>query len=306
MNIQEISSLIKSQALSLGFDACGFASVQALEEDARYLSGWINKGYAGEMGYMNNYFEKRTNPALLVENAQSVIVVLLNYFPSQISLEEPRIAKYSYGSDYHYVVKQKLRQLKAYIDENIHPCRGECFCDSAPVFERRWAERAGLGWIGKNTNLINKQLGSFFFIGEIILDLELEYDKPMSNYCGNCTRCIDACPTNAILEPFTLDASRCISYQTIEKRGNIDEEIATKLSGCLFGCDICQDVCPWNKKCVSHHNSDLDPISGLLEMNVEDWLALSKPDFNKRFKYSPLKRAGYEKIIKTVTNIKER
>jgi epoxyqueuosine reductase len=299
MTKSEMTDLIKQQALNIGFDACGIANPIFLKDDADYLSDWLHSKKQGEMSYMENYFEKRTNPQLLVENARSIIVVLLNYYPAQQqTTDAPQIAKYAYGDDYHYIVKSKLNELKQFIDQHICPTNGVAFCDSAPVLERRWAEQAGLGWIGKNTNLIDPTLGSFFFIGELILDIELLYDKPQAPHCGTCTCCIDACPTKALLEPFNMDASRCISYLTIEKKGEIPVEFHPYLSNCAFGCDICQDVCPWNKKVIPHKTAALS--FSFVEMTNDDWQTLSKPSFNKLFKNSALKRAGYKKLMSTI------
>ena len=297
MTKSEITALIKEQAAATGFDACGIAKADFLEQDAEYLRQWLQSGEHGEMAYLENYFEKRVDPRLLVENSKSVIVVLLNYFPETLqNPTAPQIAKYAYGTDYHYLVKSKLYELRDYIDATICAVNGVAFCDSAPVLERRWAEKAGLGWIGKSTNLINPRMGSFFFIGELIIDLELEYDEPQPSHCGNCTRCIDACPTNA-LSAQGLNASQCIAYLTIEKKGEIPPEFAANLSNCIFGCDICQDVCPWNqKKAKPHKTTELNPSERFLNMTKDDWLNLSKSDFNVLFKNSAVKRAGYKKI----------
>lgn len=298
MTKSEITALIKKQALTVGFDACGIAEANFLKQDAEYLRQWLQSGVHGEMRYLENYFEKRVDPRLLVENAKSVIVVLLNYFPETLqNPTAPQIAKYAYGADYHYLIKSKLYELKDFINNTICAVTGVAFCDSAPVLERRWAEKAGLGWIGKNTNLINPQMGSFFFIGELIIDVELEYDESQPSRCGNCTRCIDACPTNA-LSVQGLNASQCIAYLTIEKKGEIPPELADKLSNCLFGCDICQDVCPWNQKKANPHKiMELNPSERFLNMTKNDWLSLSSSSFNALFKNSAVKRAGYKKLM---------
>lgn len=309
MNIPEITALIKQQALNIGFDACGIAKAGFLEKDAIYLRTWLDSQQHGEMSYMENYFEKRVNPELLVQNARSVIVVLLNYYPKEKQREDvPKIAKYAYGNDYHYIVKSKLYELKQFIDKNLVQSNGVAFCDSAPVLERRWAQQAGLGWIGKNTNLINQDLGSFFFIGELILDIELEYDKPQSSsHCGTCVRCIESCPTKALYKEYSINASRCISYLTIEKKGEIPEKFDSLLSNCAFGCDICQDVCPWNaKKAKAHQHEELEASKDFLEMTKEEWENLPKNKFNQIFKTSALKRAGYKKIKDTLFKLKNK
>ena len=305
MTKSEITALIKKQASIIGFDACGIAEADFLEKDADYLRQWLQSGAHGEMAYLKNYFEKRVDPRLLVENAKSVIVVLLNYFPEKLqNSTAPQVAKYAYGADYHYLIKSKLYELKDFIDKNICAVNGTAFCDSAPVLERRWAEKAGLGWIGKNTNLINPQMGSFFFIGELIIDLELEYDKPQPSRCGNCTCCIDACPTKA-LSAQGLNASQCIAYLTIEKKGEIPPEFAANLSNCIFGCDICQDVCPWNqKKAHSHKTAELTPSESFLNMTKNDWLSLSNSSFNALFKNSAIKRAGYKCLNRNLQNVR--
>lgn len=302
MTLIEISTAIKSEALHLGFDACGIAQTCLLESDAEYLSSWLSLGYHAQMSYMERYFDKRTDPRLLVENARSVVVVLFQYSPIHKQNEDaPQIATYAYGNDYHYIVKSKLTQLKEFINRELIKSEGVCFCDSAPVLERRWAERAGLGWIGKNCNLINQKLGSYFFIGELILDVELAYDTPVENRCGTCTRCLEACPTKALVSPSCLDANRCISYLTIENKDTISPDLASRLSGYAFGCDICQDVCPWNKKAAVHHHPELEAIPSLLNMSFDEWKGMSKSFFNRQFKYSPLKRAGYKKIMNTIS-----
>lgn len=291
---------MKKTALEVGFDAVGIAEAGFLEKDSEFLKKWLSQDFAGNMGYMHQNFDKRVNPQLLIEKARSVIVVLLNYFPSQQQNHSaPKIAKYAYGKDYHYIVKEKLRKIVETIPE-IKIDIQQCFCDSAPVLERRWAEKAGLGWIGKNTCLINKTLGSYFFIGEIITDVELLYDNPIvPSHCGTCSRCVDACPTKALVSPHVIDARKCISYQTIENKEDIPLEIGEVLSGNVFGCDICQDVCPWNKKAKFHSCHEFVP-SDFLEMELKDWVNIDKNIFNQLFKHSPLQRAGLEKIKKNI------
>lgn len=302
INTKQLSEKIKTEAIRLGFAACGISKADYLEEDAQRLKNYLEKKYHAKMGYMANHFDKRTNPRLLVEGANSVISVLLNYYPSktQDDTEVPIISKYAYGKDYHYVIKKKLNDLLAFI-KNIEPeTEGRAFVDSAPVMERAWARKAGLGWIGKHGLLINKHIGSFVFIGELIINTRLEYDTPINEYCGTCTRCIDACPTGAIIADKVIDAQKCISYLTIELKENIPVEFKGKLQNRIFGCDICQDVCPHNRKSQAHAHEELKPIQGLLAMREMDWLSLDKAAFNKMFKHSPLKRTGYKKIINNI------
>lgn len=296
--IKKISSLIKAEAIRLGFAACGIAKAKYLKDDAQRLENYLNNKFNGKMSYMANHFEKRTNPQLLVEGAHSVISVLFNYFPekTQIDKQAPVVSKYAYGKDYHYVIKEKLNKLLAYIKKIEPLTEGRAFVDSAPVMERAWAREAGLGWIGKHGLLINKQIGSFVFIGELIVNIELSYDSPIKEYCGNCTRCIDACPTNAIIADKTLDARKCISYLSIELKGEIPEEFKGKFQNRVFGCDICQDICPHNSKAVPHSHEELKPIQGLLEMRKTEWYSMDKSFFNHMFKHSPLKRTGFKGI----------
>jgi len=302
MDKQQLTQQIKSEALKLGFAACGIAQADYLDNDAAYLKSWLAEGMHGSMSYMANHFEKRTDPRLLVDNVRSVIVVLLNYFPREIQNKSlPQIAKYAYGKDYHEVIKNKLHQLLQNITAipSGKPITGRAFTDSAPVLERRWAERAGLGWIGKNGNLIHPQFGSFCFIGELIVDAELDYDCPITDHCGTCSRCLEVCPTQALEAPRKLNANRCISYLTIERKEEIPVYFHSKLSNRLFGCDICQDVCTWNKKAQATNIEEFKPIEELLELTKEDWLNLSEEKFNAMLASSSLKRAGYKKIIGT-------
>ena len=288
---------IKSKAKELGFFDCGISEARFLAEESERLQNWLLNGMHGEMNYMTNHLEKRLDPRLLVENARSVISVLLNYFPSekQIDQEAPVLSKYAFGVDYHFVMKDKLGELLKFIQTEIAPCEGRCLVDSAPVLDRAWAARAGLGWIGKNTNLISPKHGSFFLIGELIIDLELPADdKIVSNRCGNCTRCIDACPTRAIVAPNIFDARRCISYQTIEKRGEIDPALKGKFENRVFGCDICQDVCPWNLKSEAHHEPSFTPDLKLMNLTKSEWNNMDKSLFNKLFRNSAVKRAKFE------------
>ncbi len=298
------SKEIKEKALQIGFDACGIARVDTLRNDAQYLSEWLNKGYHAEMGYMANHFEKRINPHLLVEGAKSVIVVLLNYFPPEKqSAHLPQIAQYAYGKDYHVVVKDKLHQL---LDEikTMYPeqtIAGRAFVDSAPVLERAWAVQAGLGWIGKNTNLIHPTLGSFVFIGELIINAEFDkYDTPLPDQCGTCERCLNACPTQALETAHCLNANRCISYLTIESKKDIPTGLAAKLGNRIFGCDTCQNVCPFNQDLDGNKIPEFAPSKSLFEMNFDDWKVMKEDEFEQEFADSPLKRAGLERIQKTL------
>jgi len=304
----DISGLIKYKAKELGFLSCGISKVDFLAEEEIRLVNWLQQGMNGEMAYMANHLEKRLNPGLLVENAQSVISVLLNYFPSayQTDSDAPVLSKYAYGIDYHFVMKDKLGELLRFIQDEIALCEGRCFVDSAPVLDRAWAARAGLGWIGKNTNLISPEHGSFFFIGELILDLELPADeKIVRNHCGNCTRCIDACPTKALVEPYVLDARKCISYQTIENRGEIDPELKGKFENRMFGCDICQDVCPWNLKSEPHHEPAFMPDEQLMKMTKESWYNLDQETFDKLFRKSAVKRTKFVGLKRNINFLNE-
>lgn len=301
-NVQKSLS-IKNEALRLGFSACGFSRATFLPEDAKRLRAWLDNGYHGSMQYMENHFDKRTDPSKLVEGAKSVVSLLLNYYTDerQEDPEAPVLSKYAYGTDYHFVMKDKMKSLHRFIRENFGPAEGRVFVDSAPVLDRAWAVRAGLGWIGKHSNLINRDLGSFVFIGELILDLELEYNEiPESDFCGGCTMCIDACPTDAILPNRTIDSNRCISYLTIENREQIPEAFRGKLENRTFGCDICQDVCPWNRKATQHRVEAFRPQPRLLEMRKTDWQQLDRPAFNQFFKSSAVKRAGYKGLTRNL------
>ncbi len=286
---------------------CGIAKAVQLDEDARRLEQWLNKGYQGSMQYMERYFDLRIDPTKLVPGAKSVITLLLNYYPSQEQQEDtPHIAKYAWGIDYHYVIRDKLNQLLAFIKEQIGEVDGRGFVDSAPVLERSWAVRSGLGWVGKNGNLLNKKTGSFFFIATLITDLELVADAPFAtDHCGSCTRCIDACPTQAIVSPTEIDGSKCISYLTIElKEELIPDELAEKMNGWMFGCDICQDVCPWNRFSQSNHESAFQPIPEVLDLSLAEWEAMSEDAFRKIFKSSPISRPKYKGIQRNIKALK--
>ncbi len=301
------SKIIKQAAGQSGFDYCGIAKAQKLDEDAKRLETWLNKGFHGSMNYMENHFELRVDPTKLVPGAKSVITLLLNYFPSQKqSAEAPHVSKYAYGKDYHEVIKEKLKIFLQLIKENIGDIHGRGFVDSAPVLEKSWAQKSGLGWIGKNGNLITKNNGSFFFIATLITDLEMEPDDPfVKDYCGSCTRCIDACPTEAILDNKVIDGSKCISYFTIELKDMlIPGEMKGKFENKLFGCDICQDVCPWNRFSKSHSENQFTPIPEILNFNKNDWEDLTEESFKIIFRDSPLRRsrfAGIKRNLKFIT-----
>ncbi len=303
MGESEISNKIKSKALEIGFLACGISRANYLEEEKSRLEKWLSAGMHGEMGYMARNMEKRLDPRLLFEGARSVISVLLNYYPSekQKDPDAPVLSKYAYGTDYHFVLKDKLNRLLEFIQSEIAPCSGRPFVDSAPVLDKAWAAKSGLGWIGKNTNLISVEHGSFFFIGELVIDLELEPDtRTVSNHCGNCTRCVDACPTQAIVAPYVVDARRCISYQTIEQKGEIDENLQGKFKNRVFGCDICQDVCPWNLKAEPHHEPEFNPHPKLMAMNRENWMTMDESLFAELFRKSAVKRTKYSGLVRNL------
>jgi epoxyqueuosine reductase len=307
-NKSTYSYLIKSEAKNLGFMFCGISKAEFLEEDAPRLEAWLQKGMHGEMKYMENHFDKRLDPRLLVDNAKSVISLGLNYFTDkeQTDILSPKISKYAYGTDYHLVIKDKLKQLLQIINEKIGEVNGRAFVDSAPVLDKAWAKKAGLGWIGKNTNLINKKTGSFFFLAELIVDLELKYDiEPATDHCGTCTNCIDACPTEAIVAPYIVDGSRCISYLTIELKNEIPQEFKGKMDNWMFGCDVCQDVCPWNKFSVLHNEPSFTPHPDLLNLNSKDWKDITEDVFNKVFKNSAVKRTKFNGLKRNISFLKE-
>lgn len=296
--------LIKQKARSLGFDHCGIAKAEQLTEDAYRLEQWLQRGMHGSMQYMENYFDKRIDPRLLVDGAQSVITLLLNYFPGQMQQPEaPKVAKYAYGRDYHDVIREKLNTLLAELRAEIGDIQGRGFVDSAPVLERSWAQRSGLGWIGKNGNLIHKQAGSFFFIATLIVDIPLVYDGPTGDYCGSCTRCLDACPTGALVSPTVVDGSRCISYYTIELKDMlIPSDMQGKFENWMFGCDICQDVCPWNR--FSRPNTEFTPIPEILNFSTAQWEEMTEEEFRRVFAKSPLKRSKYAGIRRNLKFLK--
>ena len=296
---EKYTEFIKATAKSLGFDYCGIAKAGQLDEDARRLESWLNKGFQGNMSYMNNYFDLRIDPSRLVPGAKSVITLLLNYYPSQKQNSEvPQVSKYAYGKDYHEVIKEKLKSFLQLIKENIGDIHGRGFADSAPVLEKSWAQKSGLGWVGKNGNLITKNNGSFFFIATLITDLDLETDNPfIKDYCGTCTRCIDSCPTDAILPDKVIDGSKCISYFTIELKDLlIPGEMKGKFENKMFGCDICQDVCPWNRFSKPTDETAFMPLREILDFTKNDWEEITEESFKIIFKDSPLKRAKYQGI----------
>ncbi len=302
-NRKAYSELIKSEAKNLGFLFCGIAKAEFLEQEAPRLEAWLKKGMHGEMQYMENHFDKRLDPRLLVDGAKSVISLGLNYYTEDVQADPfaPKISKYAYGTDYHTVIKDKLKHLLAIINEKIGEVGGRAFVDSAPVLDKTWAQKAGLGWIGKNTNLINQKTGSFFFLAELIVDLELEYDiEPTADHCGTCTRCIDACPTEAIVAPYVVDGSRCISYLTIELKNEIPQEFKGKMDGWMFGCDICQDVCPWNKFSVLHNEPAFTPHPELLNLTGADLNEITEDVFQKVFKNSAVKRTRFSGLKRNI------
>ncbi|MFN4910820.1 MAG: tRNA epoxyqueuosine(34) reductase QueG [Flavobacteriales bacterium] len=294
MNADRYKSFIKDQASKLGFFYCGFSKADFLEEEAPQLERWLKEKRHGEMSYMENHFDKRLDPRILVPGAKSVISLLFNYYPqTQQDPSRPQIAKYAYGEDYHFVVKDKLKLLFAEMTSTIGEIQGRIFVDSAPVMDKAWAKRGGLGWIGKNTNLIHPKEGSFFFIAELISDLNFSQDPPMHDYCGTCTRCLDACPTDALDAPYQIDASKCISYVTIELKDHIvPASFQGKMENWMFGCDICQDVCPWNRFAKSHKEERLEPHLTMLNMTQGDWQDLQDETFQNLFENSALRRTG--------------
>ena len=299
---------IKDIATSLGFDDCGIAQAQRLDEDAQRLEKWLKKDYHGEMQYMENHFDLRVDPTKLVPGARSVITLLFNYFPSEQQHDDvPKIAKYAYGKDYHLVIREKLHELLFRIREEIGNIEGRGFVDSAPVLERSWAQRSGLGWLGKNGNLINKKTGSFFFIATLITDVALTPDDPyVKDYCGTCTKCIDACPTEAILPNKELDGSKCISYYTIElKSSSLPDVLKSRTDNWVFGCDICQDVCPWNRFSNPHKHKELEPLDEIMTFSFKDWMNLDRESFNQIFKYSPIKRTNWEGMKRNLNLYRE-
>lgn len=300
------TQLIKEEAHRLGFSFVGFSKADFLEEEAPRLEKWLKEKQHGEMSYMENNFDKRLDPRLLVEGSKSVISLLYNYYSNQIQSDPtaPKISTYAYGEDYHFVIKRKLKSLLHFIQDNVGQVDARVFTDSAPVLDRAWAKKAGLGWIGKNANLINKNQGSYFFIAEIILDLDLIYDSPVQDYCGSCTKCIDACPTGAIIQPYVVDGSKCISYFTIELKEAIPQEVKGKMDNWMFGCDICQQVCPWNSFSLQHNEPAFNPHPDLLSMTKGDWKDLQEDTFKELFRKSAVKRTKFSGLKRNITFLK--
>lgn len=313
MNKTDLAHLIKSEAYNSGFSYCGIARARRLDEHEPRLAEWLNEGYHGQMSYMENYFEKRLDPRLLVDGAKTVISVMTNYFPdnqfsslisndadNRVDDQKLKVSKYAWNVDYHFVIKKRLSKLVDTIKERFGEFNYRIFVDSAPILDRAWAVEAGIGWIGKNTMLISRKNGSYYFLAEIVTDLEPEYDKPFGgSYCGDCTRCIDACPTQAILPGKKIDSNKCISYLTIELKDELDNS-NSQFNDWIFGCDICQDVCPWNKFSIPHQIEEFKPSGNWINWSAEEWKNLEKPLFNNIFKNSALKRAGFNKLKNTI------
>jgi len=305
-NSSKYSQLIKAEAKRLGFISCGISKAEFLEKEAPRLENWLNKNMHGEMAYMENHFDKRLDPTKLVSDSKSVISLLLNYYPSETQVSETyKISKYAYGTDYHFVIKDKLKQLMDFISEEIGDVHGRAFVDSAPVLDKAWAAKSGLGWIGKHSNLLTKQLGSFYFIAELIIDLDLEYDTPVTDHCGSCTACIDACPTNAIVADKVVDGSKCISYFTIELKNEIPTSQKGNFEDWMFGCDICQDVCPWNRFSKPHNEPLFNPNSEMLLMSKKDWEEITEDVFQKVFKNSAVKRTKFSGLKRNINFLKD-
>jgi epoxyqueuosine reductase len=303
----QYTQLIKAKAKALGFEYCGISKAGFLDEEAPRLENWLKQNMHGKMSWMENHFDKRLDPTKLVEGAKSVVSMLLNYYPEEEvgSGGDYKISKYAYGNDYHGVIKDKLKELILFINEKIGEVSGRAFVDSAPVMDKAWAKKSGLGWVGKNSNLINRETGSFFFIAEIIIDLELEYDGPIKDYCGTCTRCVDACPTQALDNPYVVDGSKCISYLTIELKEQLPQEFKGKMGNWIFGCDICQDVCPWNKFSSVQKVKEFEASKQLKNMKASDWEEITKDVFNQLFKNSAINRTRFEGLKRNINFIKD-
>lgn len=304
---EKYTEMIKAEAKRLGFSFCGIAKAEFLEKEAPKLEQWLKEGKNGKMEYMQNHFDKRLDPRLLVDDATSVISVSLNYYTEEKQADEtaPKISKYAYGTDYHFVLKDKLKSLLNFIKTEIGEVNGRAFVDSAPVLDKVWAQKAGLGWLGKHSNLIAKQTGSFFFLGELIIDLDLTPDNPFStDHCGDCTKCIDACPTEAIVSPYVVDGSKCISYLTIELKEQIPTEFKGKIDNWMFGCDVCQDVCPWNRFAVPHQEKEFTPHHNLLGIKKSDWQEITHEVFQSVFKNSAVKRTKLEGLKRNIEFLK--
>jgi epoxyqueuosine reductase len=305
MDLKRITrrDLIRAKALEMGFYSCTISEATFLEEEAPKLDAWLTNGFHGKMAYMENHYDKRLDPRILVPGAKSVVTLLYNYYSeaSQNDPEAPKISMYAYGEDYHKVIKDKLTELVAFIHSEIGDVDGRVFVDSAPVMDKAWAKRSGAGWIGKHSNLISKKAGSYFFIAELIIDLDLEPDGPVTDHCGTCTRCIDACPTEAIVEPYVVDGSKCISYFTIELQDELlPGEFKGKMDNWMFGCDVCQQVCPWNRFSKPHHEKRFEPHERLLQLDKREWLELTQDIFSELFKKSAVKRTKYEGLKRNI------
>lgn len=298
---EKYSKFIKDEAKRLGFLSCGISKAGFLEQEAPRLENWLKNNRNGQMAYMENNFDKRLDPTLLVDDGKSVVSLLLNYYPNSVQNEESfKISKYAYGQDYHFVIKDKLKEFLHSIQENIGEVSGRAFVDSAPVLDKAWAAKSGLGWIGKNSNLLTQKVGSFYFIAELIIDLELEYDYAVTDHCGSCTACIDACPTQAIVAPYIVDGSKCISYYTIELKENLPYEMKGKFDEWMFGCDTCQDVCPWNRFSKPHSEPLFNPNPQLLSFTKKDWTEITEETFKLVFKNSPIKRTKFDGLKRNI------
>ena len=306
-NSHTYTQLVKQKAHELGFEEVGVAKAEFLDDEARKLEGWLNQNHHGEMGYMANHLDLRTDPRKLVPGAKSVISLSYNYYTDRVQEDPsaPKISKYAYGRDYHKVIRKKLKTLLQFIQEEIGEVSGRGFVDSAPVMERVWAQKSGIGWIGKNTLMLTKGKGSYFFLAELILDLELEYDGPVKDYCGSCTRCIDSCPTDAIYAPYQMDGSKCISYLTIELKDKIPHEFKGKMEGWMYGCDICQDVCPINARAKVHQEGQFDPKLELLQKSRTEWEEITEEIFDKLFEGSAVKRTKFEGLKRNIGFLKD-
>ena len=304
---RERTARIKAKAIELGFDSCGVSRAEFLEEEAPRLETWLNRNHHGQMAWMSNHFDKRLDPRKLMDGAKSVVSLLLNYYPKERLPEDSdsyKLSKYAYGTDYHFVLKDKLKNLLTFIQTDIGEVQGRAFVDSAPVMDKVWAARSGLGWVGKHSNLLNRDMGSFFFIGELILDLDLAPDGPVADYCGTCTRCVDACPTDAIIEPYVVNGSKCISYFTIELKEAIPQEVKGKFENWIFGCDICQDVCPWNRFSKPHRTPEFDLSPELQDFTKSDWEEITEEVFKEVFRRSPVKRTKLEGLKRNIGFLK--
>ena len=306
LNIEKNTKLIKDKAVDLGFISCGISKADFLEDEAPRLEKWLNQNHHGQMSYMEKNFDKRLDPRLLVPDSKSVVSLLFNYYTDkkQEDSQAPKISSYAFGEDYHFVIKRKLKKLMNYIKTEIGDVSGRAFVDSAPIMEKAWASKSGLGWIGKNTNLISKKTGSFFFIAELIIDLELEYDSSTTDHCGSCTKCIDACPTEALIAPYQIDGSKCISYLTIELKDQIPNEFKDKMDNWAFGCDICQTVCPWNRFSKEHKEDAFSPKEELIKMKKNEWNEITEEVFNTVFKNSAIKRTKYNGLKRNIKFLK--